>query len=396
MERNSVRIAVAVLTFCVGVAIASVFYFKSKTVEITNVPEIRMEEFPEGNTSEGKTLEMVFVIDTTGSMGGLIEGAKQKIWGIINEVMQKEAQPRVRVGLVAFRDHGDSYVTKVLPLTEDLDQVYSNLMDYNAAGGGDTPEAVGSALVDGVSKAGWSRSRPGLAQIIFLVGDAPPQYNSNEPNVLAITAKAAERNMIVNTIQCGTSAETAKVWQEIAQRGQGKYFAIAQDGGVETIKTPYDDRLSELGRDIGGTYMAYGSEDAKAEGIATLSEVESKMTAANTNAATRADRALNKAMNKDAYKNDLLQDIESGKADISTIKERDLPADIRALPSPERPAAVQMKLADRKKIREEIVTLSKQRAAYLEEERKKAGKQNGFDGAVGNALSEQLKLRGID
>ena len=118
------------------------------------------------------------------------------------------------------------------------------------------------------------------------------------------------------------SAETAKVWQEIAQRGQGKYFAIAQGGGVETIKTPYDERLSELGRDIGGTYMAYGSEDAKAQGVATLSEVESKMTASNTAAPTRADRALNKAMNKDAYKNDLLQDIENGKANIESVNRK--------------------------------------------------------------------------
>ena len=53
------------------------------------------------------TLEMVFVLDTTGSMGGLIEGAKQRIWGIINEVMQKPTKPRVRVGLVAYRDNGD-------------------------------------------------------------------------------------------------------------------------------------------------------------------------------------------------------------------------------------------------------------------------------------------------
>jgi Mg-chelatase subunit ChlD len=395
MERNSIKIAVAVLTFCVGIAIASIFYFKSKTETVAEVPEVQLEEFPRGNESDGKTLEMVFVIDTTGSMGGLIEGAKQKIWGIVNEVMQKEAQPRVRVGLVAYRDHGDLYVTKVLPLTEDLDQVYSNLMDYNAAGGGDTPEAVASALAETVSNAGWSKSRPGLAQIIFLVGDAPPQYNSNEPNVLAITAKAAERNMIVNTIQCGTSTETEKVWQEIAQRGQGKYFAIAQDGGVETIKTPYDERLSELGRNIGGTYMAYGSDEAKAQSVAELSEVDSKMNA-NAAAPTRADRALNKAINKDAYKNDLLQDIENGKADINSINEAELPTDLRAMPSPERAAEVKKRIGDRKKIREEILSLSKQRAAYLEEERKKAGKSSGFDAAVGNALSEQLKLKGID
>lgn len=88
------------------------------------------------------TLEMVFVLDTTGSMGGLIDGAKQRIWGIINEVMQKPSKPRVKVGLVAYRDLGDEYVTKVLPLTEDLDKAYTTLMEYKADGGGDEPENV--------------------------------------------------------------------------------------------------------------------------------------------------------------------------------------------------------------------------------------------------------------
>ena len=52
------------------------------------------------------TIELVFVIDTTGSMGGLIEGAKQKVWSIVNEVMKSPSKPEVRMGLVAYRDHG--------------------------------------------------------------------------------------------------------------------------------------------------------------------------------------------------------------------------------------------------------------------------------------------------
>src|SRR5215212_8305325 len=101
-------------------------------------------------TDKRDTLEMVFVLDTTGSMGGLIDGAKQRIWGIINDVMQKPSKPRVRVGLVAYRDNGDEYVTRVLPITEDLDKAYTTLMDYHADGGGDTPENVRRALADGV------------------------------------------------------------------------------------------------------------------------------------------------------------------------------------------------------------------------------------------------------
>ena len=98
--------------------------------------------------SNRKTLELVFAIDTTGSMGGLIEGAKQRVWGIVNEVMQTECKPHVRVGLVAYRDRGDQYVTQVTPLTEDLDAIYSKLMDFRAEGGGDTPENVRAAEID--------------------------------------------------------------------------------------------------------------------------------------------------------------------------------------------------------------------------------------------------------
>src|SRR5437773_741682 len=67
-----------------------------------------------------QTLELVFALDTTGSMGGLIEGAKQKIWGIVNDVLKGQMARKVRVGLVAYRDRGDTYVTRVVPLSDDL------------------------------------------------------------------------------------------------------------------------------------------------------------------------------------------------------------------------------------------------------------------------------------
>src|SRR5262249_55634814 len=161
-----------------------------------------------------------------------------------------------KIGLVAYRDHGDAYVTQVLPLTNDLDKVYSTLMDYRADGGGDTPEDVRQALVDGVRRAGWSEASSRLAQIIFLVGDAPPHQNyTNEPDTLVTAAEAVQKGMIVNTIQCGISGETTSVWKAIAQRGQGQYFAIAQDGGVAAISSPYDEQLGQLATQLGATYV---------------------------------------------------------------------------------------------------------------------------------------------
>src|SRR3954467_6111588 len=93
-------------------------------------------------------LDVVFVLDTTSSMGGLIEGAKEKIWSIASRMASGKPTPRIRVGLVAYRDRGDAYVTQTFDLTEDLDAVYKNLRGFRAEGGGDGPEHVGKGLHD--------------------------------------------------------------------------------------------------------------------------------------------------------------------------------------------------------------------------------------------------------
>ena len=340
------------------------------------------------------TLEMVFVLDTTGSMGGLIDGAKQRIWGIINDVMQKPSKPRVRVGLVAYRDNGDEYVTKLLPITEDLDKVYTTLMDYRADGGGDTPENVRKALAEGVENSGWSAAKTNLAQIVFLVGDAPPQNYQQEPDVLVTTAKAVRKNMIINTIQCGGLDGTKEVWQSIALRGEGKYFAIAQDGGVQAITTPYDAKLAELAAKVGKTYMTYGDKRKRDENVTAQSASEMRITK-DAALGAQADRAVNKAVNSFQYDGDLVQDVENETVKIEDVKTENLPEDLQKMSVAARKREIDKRIAERKAIRAEILTVSKQREQFIAAEQKKQGKTNGFDTAVAQALKEQLLRRGI-
>ncbi|MBL8184326.1 MAG: VWA domain-containing protein [Blastocatellia bacterium] len=392
MEHKFFKVAILLLAFVVGVAFAGISYINRE------IPRVEVEEIheagPETNEpTQGKTLEMVFVLDTTGSMGGLLDGAKQKIWSIVNEVMQKQSKPDVRVGFVAYRDRNDEYVTQIVPISSDLDAVYSKLMDLEAGGGGDTPESVRKALAEGVEKAGWSKS--GAAKIIFLVGDAPPQNYSGEPDVLATTTVAVRRNIVVNTIQCGDDHETRSIWQQVARAGQGKYFAIAQNGGVEEINTPFDSRIAELGQKLGGTFIAYGAPTRRADLSMAAAETESKMANAASNTA-RADRALNKAVNKDAYNGDLIQDMERGRIKLDEVKAEDLPDDLQRVSPAERQRQVDARIAERKKIRQEILELSKQREAFLRAEGARSGRSGGFDSAVRAALADQLARRGIE
>ena len=394
MRNFSIRIASAFLTFTVGVGAA---FALVKATRPQPAPPAHGHAAP-----DAKALEMVFVIDTTGSMGGLIEGAKQRVWGIVNEVMQTPSRPDVRVGLVAYRDNSDQYVTQILPLTNDLDKVYTTLMDFRAQGGGDRQENVRRGLADGVREAGWSQSSASVAQILFLVGDAPPHDDyRNEPDTLDTAAEAVRRGMTVNTIQCGVAVDTQQAWEQIARRGEGQYFAIAQDGGVQAIATPYDARLSELASRLGSTFMAYGGGAGPGgasfrAGLAARQDAAEKKVAASAPAVAAADRAANKALNRDAYVGDLLQSIENESVKLDEVKTEDLPDQLQKLPPAERQKEVETRLAERKKIREEIVTLSKQRDAFIAAERKKtSGNKTGFDAAVATALKEQMAKKGI-
>lgn len=391
MRGLTFKLGTAVATFLIGVGIATAWFYLSRA---DNIQPVNL-----GSTAKGPTLEMVFVLDTTSSMTGLIDGAKQRIWQIVNQVMTSPSHPAVKVGLVAYRDRGDAYVTKILALTNDLDLVYSTLMDYRAQGGGDEPEDVRRALAEGLRRAGWSVRSSDVTQIIFLVGDARPHDDYvDEPDTKTTAAEASQMGMIVNTIQCGEMPGTQEVWQAIARTGQGQYFSIAQDGGVQAVTTPFDDQLGDLARELGRTYVAYGGGAGPAgveyreEATAAVTRQEEKVYD-SAPAEAKAARAMNKVVNSEAYIGDVLQDIENGSITVETLNVEDLPAELRQLSVEERKAEFERRLARRRELRAQITGLSKQRDEYIAGERKNT--QGGFDTAVSAALKEQLARKGI-
>src|SRR5262245_25986872 len=209
-------------------------------------------------------IEVVFCLDTTGSMGGLIEGAKQKIWAISNQIAGGKPTPLLKVGLVAYRDRGDAYITKVLDLTDDLDAVHATLKGFRAEGGGDAPESVNQALDDAVHKIKWGTD-PSTLRIIFLVGDAPPHMDYPDDVKYPQTCqKAVQKGILINTVQCGNDAECTKFWKDICVKAEGSYVQIPQDGGVTpVVSTPFDKRLGEINRELAESTLVYGGRAKK-------------------------------------------------------------------------------------------------------------------------------------
>lgn len=187
-------------------------------------------------------VDLVFAVDTTGSMGGSIEGAKLAVQSIVSQIRETPGAA-LRIGLVAYRDLGDEYVTRDFALTADLDAAFTELSGYRAAGGGDPPDSVGAALDDAVNRMAW---RHDARKLVFLIGDGPPATRAGEPSFEAAARAAARKRIVVNAIQCGDDPATAVAWTQVAAVTGGRFSTADDDGGVPQIAAAYDAAPTEL------------------------------------------------------------------------------------------------------------------------------------------------------
>ena len=228
--------------------------------------------------AEAPRLDVVFLIDTTGSMGDEIAVVKKSIVDMITEIESGKPMPDVRFGLVLYRDRGDMYVTKTFELTRDTDSVIRAVRDIDAGGGGDTPESVNEALHVAVSEINWDADID-TEKTIFLIGDAKPHYYEQDYRWQDEVKKALDGYIIINTIGCsGLSSEGVSIFTDIAKSSEGSFQFltykseyVAEDGTVESVMMAGDDYYV-MDEDTSGDLWRLGAEEAEKKGLAEKAE----------------------------------------------------------------------------------------------------------------------------
>lgn len=343
-------------------------------------------------------IDVVFVLDTTGSMGGLIQTAKEKIWSIATTMASAQQAPEIRIGLVAYRDRGDAYVTKVVDLSADLDSVYATLMDFEAAGGGDGPESVNKALYDAVHSMSWSQQDQAY-QVIFLVGDAPPHMDYNEVRYPEIVTTALDKGIVINTIQCGDMATTVGPWTQIASLSHGEFFQVEQAGGAVALNTPFDDEIARLSAQLDDTRLYYGTEEQKEKMSAKVAATEKIH--AGLSVASRARRAeFNTSVGGRANllgENELVAAVVDGSVTLDELDEDALPEPLKAMSPAAQEAFVAELSEKREDLQRQIRTLSEERGDYLAKKVDEAGGMKGsLDQKLYDAVKEQASEAGLE
>jgi hypothetical protein len=340
------------------------------------VPLARAEDKPH--------VDVVFCIDCSGSMGGVIETAKMKVWDIVNQISKAKPSPILRIGLIGYGNADRSH--RMFELSDDLDAVYKNLLTFKDEGWGD--EYVGLAVHKATTEMKWSEGKQ-VMKIIYVVGNetaeqGPLSYKTSAPAAIG-------KGIMVNAIYCGnTDYQTAPpTWKEMAKLADGQYMEIAGDGGAITIATPFDARLNELNGSINKTYIGYG-----VAAPAAAQAQQANDTASNSfGLASGAARAVAKSSAQ--YRNstwDLVDASREKDFDLSKIKTEELPQEMQKMSMDERKAYIETKAAERAKVQEEIKELAAKRDAFIRDEISKKGLKT--DSALDESVKKSLKDAG--
>ncbi len=190
-------------------------------------------------------LDVLFLIDATGSMGDEIERLKANIVSVSEQIAELPGDPDVRFGMVVYRDRGDEYVTRTFEFTSDVEAFTDGLADVVADGGGDTPESLGAGLDDALETPAWRADD--TVKLVFLVADAAPHLAGeagyeDEPDYAAELVDAAGRGVKVFPIaSSGLDEQGEFIFRQLAQVTMGRFVFLTYgaDGLSPGSSTPH-------------------------------------------------------------------------------------------------------------------------------------------------------------
>ena len=344
-------------------------------------------------------IQVALLIDTSGSMQGLIEQAKVQLWSIVSELAKARKDGFTPEFHVALYEYGKSslpategFIRQILPFTNDLDKLSEQLFPLRTNGG---LEYCGMVIKRAADELSWENS-PSALKLIFVAGNEP--FTQGDIDYKESCAAAAAMDISVNTIHCGSLEEGIRgAWDKGAQVGKGSYFHIDHNrAGIAAIAAPQDAEIIKLNSALNATYLAYGQEGKKRQELQTAIDGTLSVLAGPAGAADRAAAKATGLYRNDAW--DLLDAVTNNAVKLDEVKTEELPEIMQTMTLEEKTAYLATMLAERKTVQQQINALNLERNAFLEEEMKKlgnAGEQTLKEAAL-EAIRTQANLRGFE
>ncbi|MGB1283198.1 MAG: vWA domain-containing protein [Polaribacter sp.] len=339
-----------------------------------------------------QTIKVALLLDTSGSMSGLIDQAKSKLWEIVNELSYAKygiQKPDLEIALYEYGNDGlpskKGYIRQVLHFSKDLDEISERLFSLTTNGGS---EYCGQVIQTSLNELEWGKNKNDL-RLIFIAGNEP--FTQGKIDYKDAVVNAKEKDIMINTIFCGDyhSGISGK-WQDGAVSGGGDYMTINHNKKIVHIITPYDDEIIILNKKLNKTYIYYG--DLGYSKYANQKTQDSN--AASLNEEIVVKRAVSKSSrlyNNSAW--DLVDADKNKKVDYAKIEKKKLPKDLQNKSAVEIKKHVKKQAKKRKEIQEKIQELNTKRRSYIAKKQKEGSKKNELDNVMIKAIKRQAKLK---
>ncbi len=343
-------------------------------------------------SKEKPLVQLAILLDTSGSMEGLIEQAKTQLWKIVNEMaLAKKSgeSPRLEVALYEYGKssipESEGYLRMIVPLSVDLDRISEELFQLKTNGGS---EYCGKVIQSAAKELQWTRSNNHL-KVIFIAGNEP--FTQGNVDYRTACKDAISKGIIINTIFCGNFQEGIQTqWKDGADLSDGKYMNIDHNQELVHINAPQDKEIADLGKKLNDTYVAYGKKGY---------EMRERQKMQDSNAATKGEAVLaQRSMAKAApqYNNaawDIVDAEKEGKVKVEELDEDQLPEEMKKMSKEEKKKYIETKRKERETIQEKINQLRKERDKYVAGKRKETAGDNTLDAVVIKAVREQAKQK---
>ena len=179
-----------------------------------------------------QNLDIMMVIDATGSMGDELVYLKTELTDVIQQTQAKHKNLTINLGSVVYRDHEEEYLTRKTDFSTTIAKTVSFLEKQAAAGGGDHPEAVEHALSVAIDSTNWNKNA--VARLLFLVLDAPPHHSPKIVQQLHdLSIKAAAKGIkIIPITGSGIGKSTEYLMRCLSLTTNGTYVFLTDDSGI--------------------------------------------------------------------------------------------------------------------------------------------------------------------
>lgn len=362
---------------------------------LASVAQAREPANPAPGPEEGQAkVQLAILLDTSGSMSGLIEQTKTQLWSIVNTFIDARQNGKVPFVEVALYEYGNDglnaethWIRQIQPLTRDLDKVSEELFALRTNGGS---EFCGAVIERAMHDLKWDAA-PDTYKAIFVAGNEPFTQGPIDP---AVACKAAiQKGVIVNTIHCGDETTGVNTgWKSGAMLADGKFLIIDHNKAVVHVDAPQDAAILEWNAKLNTTYIPLG-----AEGMARCAaQVEQDALAAKAKGNAIQQRALTKASANYWNANwDLVDACKVEGFQWEKLKAEDLPEAMKDMSIEERKAYVAEKQKERTAIQEKIRDLNEERQKFVQAKLKEQGESNDtLDRVVVDTVREQAQGKG--